>query len=180
MTEPAGTFPDGLSHEAPLFFSVEASVPAGDLISINILLLIAPSNQINLKAGFNCVSKRQTKVLKQCQDCSHCPCLVHSNCIPLLFLSPRSLTPSLALFQSVPARQSEGGAVGLRPADLGAAVLLHRLLPVQRHRALVSFAASTNTRNCICTVQFSVFPTDALTLFRSKRRLTWESLFFTS
>lgn len=89
----AGTFQTGF-YKYP--FSIKASVPAHDLISINILLLIAPSNQINLKGGLNCVSKRRPKVLEQCEDCSHCPCLVHSNCIPVLFVSLRSLSLSFS------------------------------------------------------------------------------------
>lgn len=86
VTEVGGSFRTTL-------LSVEASVQACDLISINILLLIAASNQISLKSRFNCVRKRRVEVLKLCQDCSHCPCLVHSNCILLLFVSPRSPPP---------------------------------------------------------------------------------------
>lgn len=58
-------------------FPVKASAPACDLISINIPLLIAPSNQISLKSGFNCVRGGRTELLKWCRDCSLCPCLVH-------------------------------------------------------------------------------------------------------
>lgn len=87
-----------------LLFPVKASAPAGDLISNNIPLLIAPSNQISLKSGFNCVRRRRTELLKWCRDCSLCPCLVHGNCIPVLLVSPHlkpPLSPSLRVSLSV-------------------------------------------------------------------------------